>query len=306
MLATLTESNNATDRALRLAAWVVLGLCLVLAAWTGARAFWSLLALRHSAEVVALDTAAYGDSSATAAPSTDLATLHLFGQAGLPTAPITVEAPDTTLRLTLLGTAAADDPASGGAIVADESGAQGYYVVGDDLPGGAELREVHPDHVILSRQGRRESLRLDRDDTASATTSGPSTFRPREPGRAAGTAPALSAPAAPDWNAIRQNARVDPQKLMQLGSQIRALPFTENGKPIGVRLVASRDATLIRRLGLRSSDVIMSVNGIPLTDASRQFELMRLLESSSQFQVRIRRDGSPMTLTVDASALTSN
>lgn len=108
---------------------------------------------------------------------------------------------------------------------------------------------------------------------------------------------------ATDWQALRRESRLDPAALQRLGSQIRAMPHMENGEAIGVRLVASRDATMIHRLGLRSSDVITSVNGIPLNDPSRQFELLRALESQSRFQVRLRRGGRDMTLSIDASKL---
>jgi type II secretory pathway component PulC len=49
--------------------------------------------------------------------------------------------------------------------------------------------------------------------------------------------------------------------------------------------------------------VLLAVNGIPLNDASRQFELMRLLNSESRFDVRLKREGAEMNLSVDAGEL---
>ena len=38
------------------------------------------------------------------------------------------------------------------------------YAVGDKMPGGIIIEEVHPDHVVLNRGGRLESLQLGKDE----------------------------------------------------------------------------------------------------------------------------------------------
>ncbi|MDH5378495.1 MAG: hypothetical protein OEX00_09245, partial [Gammaproteobacteria bacterium] len=74
----------------------------------------------------------------------DLSSWHLFGLADM--APpkevaqeIPDEAPDTSLRLTLKGVYASDDPSRAWAIVAGSSGDDEIYRVESSLPGGAIL-----------------------------------------------------------------------------------------------------------------------------------------------------------------------
>lgn len=46
------------------------------------------------------------------------------------------------------------------AVIQAEDGSQKKYRIGDQLPDGAQLREILPDRVLLSHNGRRESLAL--------------------------------------------------------------------------------------------------------------------------------------------------
>jgi hypothetical protein len=92
---------------------------------------------------------------------------HLLGvvtqQAAAVVEAVPIEAPDTRLKLVLRGALASDDPQHARAIIADPRGKEEQYAIGDNLPGNAELSEVHPDRVILKRNGRYETLRLPQD-----------------------------------------------------------------------------------------------------------------------------------------------
>lgn len=294
----MEHPNRAQTRTLTAAGWIAMAFAAALLAWSLAKLFWTLFPAPETSSAPA-------DPGHISGPgphhrAVDIGALHLFGQAGVAVQPDAApQAPETQLKLRLLGTFAAADPAGGMAIIADESEEQEAYRVGDDIPGNAELREVHADFVVIERQGRLESLRLERE-AALATTGGDERRSPH-----LNPAAPVSSPAGGniDWQAARNQARFDPARLRQLGQQIRALPYTENGQPIGVRLMAGSNSAVLSRLGLRSSDIVLSVNGIPLTDPSRQFELMNLLNQQSSFQVRVRRNGREMTLNIDASQL---
>jgi general secretion pathway protein C len=87
---------------------------------------------------------------------------HLFGKAevvsqkGTPTV-----APETKLNLVLRGVISSDVPADAIAIIATRGGTnEKGYSLGDRLPGGAELKEIYQDRVILKHRGRLETLTL--------------------------------------------------------------------------------------------------------------------------------------------------
>jgi general secretion pathway protein C len=76
------------------------------------------------------------------------------------------------------------------------------------------------------------------------------------------------------------------------------LPVMENNRFVGVRLSVGRDSDLLARSGLRSSDVITAVNGIPLDGPQRQVELMNNLRDARQATLTVRRDGQLLQIPV--------
>ncbi|MGE0384911.1 MAG: type II secretion system protein N [Gammaproteobacteria bacterium] len=89
-----------------------------------------------------------------------LATLRLFGapaQARVAAADAP-ETADTTLQLK--GTLHADGAGPARAILALSGAPDRVYAPGDELAGGAVLREVQRDRIVIERDGRLESVRL--------------------------------------------------------------------------------------------------------------------------------------------------
>lgn len=86
-----------------------------------------------------------------------LADLHLFGQ----NIQQDINAlPETSLKLELKGIYSDPNQKMGSAIIAVPGEADKVYLIGDTLPGGATLLEIHEDRVILRRAGQLEVLML--------------------------------------------------------------------------------------------------------------------------------------------------
>ena len=107
---------------------------------------------------------------------------HLFGKqpirakAAPAPKPESIEAPATRLKLTLQGTFLGDKTTEEGwAIISTPNKEQKLYRVGDEIPGGATLYAVEAHQVILTRNGRHESLTLPRPKVGEEA---PSTDRP--------------------------------------------------------------------------------------------------------------------------------
>lgn len=124
---------------------------------------------------------------------------HLFGKhkpgAKAPAPkPQLIEAPATRLKLTLQGTFLGDKATEEGwAIISTPDKDQRLYRIGDEIPGGATLYAVEARRVILSRNGRHESLELPRPTLEEGA--GPEKNRAYEmsspgPGAAPGGSPA--------------------------------------------------------------------------------------------------------------------
>jgi len=143
---------------------VVLVLLLVLLAERLADLTWKVWPQNQA--VAATTSAIAANVTATPAQqgvsARQIANWHLFGKAEISKVnnKIPTNAPETRLRLTLKGVvASADNPS---AIIASQKGPEKDYNLGDNIPGGAILREVYPDRVILERRGRYETLSLQR------------------------------------------------------------------------------------------------------------------------------------------------
>lgn len=281
--------------------------CAALAiAWSAARMLWLLLAGPTLPEPSAPDPHEF-PVAATGGHEVPLSQWHLFGQSSglVDLAQLAAVAPETALRLFLKGTLNLDAPDGGIAIVADDQGHEQAYRVGDRLPGDAELIGVYASRVLLRRAGVEEGLSLlpDAGGASSAPVPASGGAAARRPMLSVAPAAAQPVPAfvnpqvyagAPSLETIRAATNTD---VAELAKQVNVIPVLENGRFAGVRLSVGRDSDLLARSGLRTSDLITAVNGIPL-DVQRQAELLATLRSARQFTVTIRRDGQSMDVPV--------
>ncbi len=89
---------------------------------------------------------------------------HLFGRAdGVVASQRGVGAPETKLNLLLKGVIASSDADNAVAFIAAGQGAiEKPYMIGDNLPGGAILKEIYSERILLEYRGRMENLSLRR------------------------------------------------------------------------------------------------------------------------------------------------
>ncbi|MGB5062182.1 MAG: type II secretion system protein N [Candidatus Competibacter sp.] len=226
---------------------------------------------------------------------------HLFGRAETTQAaiaPLSV-IPVTPLNLRLAGVffiERGDDRAL--ALIAEGSGLERGYHVGDPLPGGARLEQIQRDHVVVSRQGRREVLNLPKLDETVRPPSTPESPPPVEPMPEPEPEPTGSTvPQVIDATAVAQQLRdeaaVRPQVLENIAF---ASPYVQNGQFIGFRLRPGRDRRLMRQLSLNSGDVITEVNGTHINNPLQGFSLLHDVLSADQINVRVLRDGAEIPL----------
>lgn len=239
-------------------------------------------------------------TASTGEPRSDLAEHGLFGDAPGGETPegqlaLALDAPRTNLDLSLRGTLAAGDPQAALAIIADGDGDERTYRVGADLPGNAVLHAVHRDRAVLRRAGELETLPLrdpERSAAAAETPAGDSGGNPDRPG-------SRNRPGSPgeadELARAAEQLRNDPAELAR---QFAAVPVQEDGRLVGVRIRATGDSTLLSRVGLRGSDVVTAVNGVPLNDYGRASEVMDQLRSGSDFQVTVLRNGREQQIDV--------
>lgn len=238
-------------------------------------------------------------------PTVSVSRWHLFGNAGAG-ASNQRALPASTLALSLRGTVADRDPTNGVAVIGDGQNERAYRV-GDEIDAGVSLVEVYPDHVVILRDGTRESLILPRE-AAGASQPGPvfdlsaANGAARKPVTATSAASTDAAPApytppqlangAVDWEKSLAQVRNNPAQFAQL-----AAPVIENGKLVGLR-VRGLDPATMTKLGLEAGDLVTAVNGIAIDSPQRATEILASVQNAASVRVTVQRNGQPVDVTV--------
>lgn len=248
------------------------------------------------------------DPPATArlADTAVIASWHLFGQVevGRPVAAAPTPAPVTPLNLRLVGVFFVERGSGRAlALIADGNGPERGYRIGEPLPGGARLHRIQRDHVVVSRGGREEVLKLPKLGEATpphAPAAPPLLAPPATPEPTAEPAlessgsresPVIDASAVADR--LRGEAMTRPQALEDIAF---ASPYLQNGQFIGFRLRPGRDRQIFQQLGLNGGDVITEINGSRLNSPAQGLTLLQEVLNADQINVRVLRNGAEIPL----------
>jgi len=264
----------------------------VLLGWQLAGLTWAALPAPASARMPATDAAASAGSGGDTgeAPTSRLARLHLFGEppadAERDGSPETeTDAPETQLNLTLMGVYALGET-GGLAIIGTGGGPEKVYAVGDTIAGSARITGIFADRVVLRRDGRAETLRME----LAKVPSGQADQR-MPTGDAQGGGGIVERA-----RALRERLRQNP---LELARMVRFQPYVEDGELVGFRIQPRSDeAQLLEEAGIRPSDIVTRVNGIPLNDRAQGNRALRELRDASMINVTILRDGRSERLSI--------
>ena len=178
----------------------------------------------------------------------------------------------STSGLILYGVRMDQASGRGSAFLGEEGEPQDSFAVGEEVAPGLVLARVERDHVVLSRGGAEEVLFLDESEPAARV--GPDSSTP-PPGRFAGR----RGPGADDLvEAINLSAR--------------------EGGQSGLLIEPAGNGDMFRRSGLRSGDVLFSLNGTPATDPAEVERTLRTLRSGATVTLIVERRGARIPLSV--------
>ncbi len=206
---------------------------------------------------------------------------HLFGEASVDAiSNVPEDLPETNLQLTLRGLIASPDPVLARAIVADPSGKDDFYKIGDTLPGNVTLKEIHADHIIIQRGGRYETLTLPK---TALNMSGNSSSRSSADNHRGG-APKSTYSLREYRNALLNNPN-------EVADMVRIMPKNDGGRFLGYQLQSGRDPQFMARYGLIPGDVVTAVNGVVLDSPVKGMQVMKDLAGADTLDLEIDRNG---------------
>lgn len=258
------------------------GLLVVIFAWVGGRLVWSIV---EPAPVVARwqPLTVSVNTSQQQLPVNEILSLNLFGRyqanaAPVAAKPVQQDAPQTQLRLTLVGVVASSTPSRALAVVTN-NGKQNTYGVNEVIDNTrATLIAVYNDRVIIRNNGRDETLMLEglkfTKPSATVTTSQRKTLQSN------GNAAELAK--------IKQEILSEPQTLF---SYIRLSQVKKDGQIEGYRVNPGKNRILFDQVGLKANDLAVSINGNSLTDPAIMAKLWGELSSATDFTLTVERDG---------------
>jgi general secretion pathway protein C len=274
------SAGTTAARAVALAPTVVTVVLVIALAAQLAAVVWRVLVPQQ-----AMAPVAGAASAAPAGPNlAGIVGAHLFGTAAIEATGDAASAPATSLRLTLAGTIAGQDPSRGWAIIGQTAQDAKVYATGANVAGGAKLKEVYADRVILERGGRLEALALPRLAGGSA-------------------APVASLRAAPVQSNLAESvqalSRLDPITVSEF---IRPQPVFAGGQQKGYRVYPGRNRAQFASAGLMPGDLVTAVNGSPLSDPNSGLETLRGISAGGAVTLTIERNGTEQQITIDPSA----
>jgi general secretion pathway protein C len=222
-----------------------------------------------------------------ATPPLDIGTLinaHLFGNAAAQATGDAANAPATSMPLVLTGLFATEDPKEGMAIIGESAQNAKFVLVGQQVPGGAQLHSVYNDRAIIERAGALESV-----------------FLPKSTGNPLAMASPPPQASQPESNEavverMRQMVNSDPGLIGQL---MRPQAVFAGGKMRGFRVYPGANRQAFARLGLRPGDMVTAINGTPLDDKDRAQEIFNTLSSSTEARVSVTRNGRQQELVLN-------
>lgn len=200
----------------------------------------------------------------------------------------------TSLPFTLVGTMILKDELRSIATIEDRTASMVYPVrVSDEIPSKAKIISIEPNRVIFvnTSTGRREFIDIPEDQAVS---------NPRiSLGAPVSTGAGIEKTSPTNFNVARTEVDKAFSDLNNILTQARAVPNFENGQPAGYKLFQIVPGSIYDKLGLKNGDVIAGVNGDPINDPGKAFELLGQLKTAPHLELSIKRDGKVSNFSYD-------
>jgi len=167
--------------------------------------------------------------------------------------------------------------------IIEEASAQKLYRIGDNIK-GATLVAIFRNKVIMEINGQEQMLIVEDTKSSASVASGSaqgSVRRPRFP-RLPGAGAAAGVP-----DAMKNMDQV-------LGSA-RVVPYYRGGQPYGFRVSGVAEGAKIYELGVRSGDIIKSINGVPIRTPEDALNAYQQLQSNTTVDLELERRGGTTT-----------
>ena len=215
----------------------------------------------------------------------------------------------TQLPLRVLGIIYGGTPFNGIVMVENtQSKSVNSFMAGDQLTPEAKLLEIQTDMILIDNQGRKEFAQLDEVELRRSSRKGGVKKKANTPVSLTGDGYAIDAP--PDSfkedGFERKGANIElstEYKSRLLGPDManllqdaKASPNMVAGVLKGWRMDRIRKNSFYEKAGMQNGDVVEEINGVVLSDAGQAVATLRRMQTETDIDIKIDRNGQKMTL----------
>jgi general secretion pathway protein C len=201
-------------------------------------------------------------------------------------------AKESALPLQLVGTIVHVNPGKSVATIQLKGNADKVlpYIANDDVEGMATLIKIERKKAFIrnTSSGALEYIQI-KDDTSFA-------FKKQNPPPSAQQGP-VQKEGDNNFAIARNDLEKQMQNLPELLTQARAVPNMVAGRVDGFRILDVQDGSLYTNLGIKTGDIIKSVDGEPIDSPAKAMELYNGLRSKNQLRLTVERNGQVQTMT---------
>jgi general secretion pathway protein C len=195
---------------------------------------------------------------------------------------VVADIPESSLNVTIKGILALADEAASVAILSVEGANEKIFKLGDQLSRRNTIAKITSTGIMVDNNGRLEMIRLPRAQlNSNAEDLGSSQ---------------LSSPIG--LSALRKEVMGNPLELEQY---INFAPHTSNNEFVGYRVSAGKRSELFVRLGLKTNDIVTSIDNVPIAKLAGRMDILTNLSVAKTLSLGIVRGGEKQQLKVDFS-----
>jgi type II secretion system protein C len=167
--------------------------------------------------------------------------------------------------------------------IIEESNEQKLYRIGDTLK-GATVIAIFRNKVIMDVNGQQKMLVVEEAKSG--------------PGLASRGARMNRSARFPGGNPGAGGVPEAMKNMDQLLGSARVVPYYRGGQPYGFRVSDVAEGAKVYELGVRTGDIIKSINGVPIRTPQDALNAYQELQGNTNVQMEIERQGTTTTVSV--------
>ena len=185
---------------------------------------------------------------------------------------------ETKLDLRLWGTVILGDDTGDYAVIEDKKARkQQLYRVGDPVQ-NAVVKIILREKVVLNVAGKDEILTMEEAPDVQLSRGRPIPHAAPEPIQR-------------EMTIDRETVEDAMNNIGELMKQVRIRPYFENGQPAGLSLTGVRPDSIFQKMGIRSGDVLLAVDGEEIRSVDDVVNLYEKIGATDGVALQIKRRG---------------